>query len=112
MLFPASISVMATADLRRFLTTAYMISASLSLRRQADVSSDRSGMKKALWLIDRGAVGERDHRADTGHGHEPSAHRIMTNGVEQQLVERGQLLTHHPSDRQQRLDDGGQSGKT
>src|ERR1700682_3701109 len=57
--------------------------------------ADRAGVNKAVWLIDRGAVGERDHGTDTGRRHEPSAHRIMPDGIEQHLVERCELLAHH-----------------
>ena len=73
--------------------------------------ADRSGVNKTVWLIDRSAVCKRDHGTDTGRRHEPSAHRIMPDGIEQHLVERCELLAHHAPDCQQRLDDGRQLRK-
>jgi hypothetical protein len=69
-------------------------------------------MGETLGLVDRSPIGERNHRADAGRGHQPPTHRIVSDRIEQHLVERGQLLAHHPTHRQQRLDDRRQPRKT
>jgi hypothetical protein len=60
-------------------------------------------MDKALRLVDRRAVGKRYHRAGPWGGHQPSAHRVIANRVEQHLVQDGELLAHHLADVEQRL---------
>lgn len=57
----------------------------------------RPGMDEALGLIDRGSIGERNYRADAGRSHQPATHRIVSDGVEEHLVKRGELLAHHTS---------------
>jgi len=66
--------------------------------------ADRPGMHETLRLIDRRTVSQRDHCADPGGGHQPPAHRVAANHVEQHLVQDGELLAHDPTDAEQRLD--------
>src|SRR5215831_18977065 len=66
----------------------------VALWRQADMRADRPGMDKALRLIDCRAVGQRYHGADPWGSHQPSAHRVIANRVEQHLVQDGELLAH------------------
>jgi hypothetical protein len=73
--------------------------------------ANRPGMDKALRLVDRRPVGQRNHRADPWGGHQPSAHRVIADRVEQHLVQDGELLTHDPADAEQRLGDRGQPRK-
>src|SRR6202035_4653944 len=74
--------------------------------------ADRPGMDKALRLVDRRTVGQRNHRADPWSGHQPAAHRVIADRVEQHLVQDGELLAHDPTDVEQRLGDRGQPRKT
>src|SRR6266478_520352 len=83
----------------------------VALRRQADMRADRPGMDEALRLVDRRTVGQRDNRADPWGGHQPPAHRVAADRVEQHLVQDGELLAHHPADVEQRLGDRGQPRK-
>jgi len=76
-----------------------------ALRRQTDMRADRPGTDKALRLIDRRTVSQRDDGADPWGGHQPSAHRVIANRVEQHLVQDGELLAHDPADVEQRPDD-------
>ena len=73
--------------------------------------ADRPGMDKALRLVDRRTVGQRNHRADPWGGHQPSAHPVAADRVEQHLVQDGELLAHDPTDVEQRLGDRGQPRK-
>src|SRR6516225_8120113 len=73
--------------------------------------ADRPGMDEALRLIDRRTVSQRYHCADPWGGHQPPAHRVGTDHVEQHLVQHGELLAHDPADAEQRLDNHGQSRK-
>src|SRR5215469_9879375 len=50
-------------------------------------------------------------RADPRGGHQPPAHRVVADRVEQHLVPDGQLLAHDPADAEQRLGDRGQPRK-
>jgi hypothetical protein len=54
---------------------------------------------------------QRNHRADPWSGHQPSAHRVIADRVEQHLVQDGELLAHDPADVEQRLGDRGQPRK-
>src|ERR1700674_5304586 len=83
----------------------------VALRRQADMRANRPGMDKALWLVDRRTVGQRYDGADPWGGHQPSAHRVAADRVEQHLVQDGELLAHDPADAEQRLGDRGQPRK-
>src|SRR6516225_8093080 len=84
----------------------------VALRRQADMRADRPGTDEALRLVDRRAVGQRYHCADPWGGHQPPAHRIAADRVEQHLVQNGQLLAHDLADTEQRLDDRSQPRKS
>src|SRR5215813_8467351 len=64
----------------------------------------RPRLDEALRLIDRRTVSQRYHCADPWGGHQPPAHRVGTNHVEEHLVQDGELLTHDPTDAEQRLD--------
>jgi hypothetical protein len=55
-------------------------------------------MDEALRLIDRRAASQRYHCADPWGGHQPPAHRVGTDHVEQHLVQDGELLAHDPAD--------------
>ena len=46
-------------------------------------------MEKAVRLVDRGKIGDRHDGTDAGNGHEASAYRIMTDRIDQHLVEGG-----------------------
>jgi hypothetical protein len=59
-------------------------------------------------LIDRRTVSQRYHCADPWGGHQPPAHQVAADHVEQHLVQDGELLAHDPADAEQRLDDRGQ----
>src|SRR5438045_4768872 len=48
--------------------------------------ADRPGMDEALRLVHRRAVGQCNHRTDPWGGHQPSAHRIAADPVEQHLI--------------------------
>src|SRR5262249_18447013 len=80
-------------------------------RRQADMRADRPGMEETLRLVDRRAVSQRYHCADPRGGHQPPAHRVAADHVEQHLLQDGELLAHDPADTEQRLDDRGHLGK-
>jgi hypothetical protein len=60
--------------------------------------ADRPGMDEALRLVDRRTIGQGNHRADPWSGHQPSAHRVIADRVEQHLVQDGELLAHDPAD--------------
>src|SRR6516165_6730809 len=83
----------------------------VALWRQADMCADRPGMDEALRLIDRRTVSQRYHCADPWGGHQPPAHQVGTDHVEQHLVQHGELLAHDPADAEQRLDNHGQPRK-
>src|SRR5207253_7532344 len=83
----------------------------VALRRQADMRADRPGMDEALRLVDRRTVSQRDDGADPWGSHQPPAHRVVADRVEQHLVQDGELLAHDPADIEQRLGDRGQPGK-
>ena len=74
--------------------------------------ADRSGMEERLRLVDRRTVGQRYHCADPWGGHQPPAHRVAADHIQQHLVQDGQLLPHDPADTEQRLDDRGQPRKS
>jgi hypothetical protein len=73
--------------------------------------ADRPGMEEALRLVDRRTVGQRYHRTDPWGGHQPPAHRVIANRVEQHLVQDSELLTHDLADLEQRLSDRRQPRK-
>src|SRR4051812_5161702 len=83
----------------------------VALRRQADMRADRPGMDEALRLVDRRTVSQRDDGADPWGSHQPPAHRVAADRVEQHLVQDGELLAHDPADIEQRLGDRGQPRK-
>src|SRR6516165_6977741 len=83
----------------------------VALWRQADMRADRPGMDEALRLIDRRTVSQRYHCADPWGGHQPPAHQVSSDHVEQHLVQHGELLAHDPADAEQRLDNHGQPRK-
>src|SRR5438477_13078951 len=59
----------------------------VALRRQADMRADRPGMDEALRLVDRRTVSQRDDGADPWGSHQPPAHRVAADRVEQHLVQ-------------------------
>src|SRR5438874_4342517 len=67
----------------------------VALRRQADMCADRPRVDEALRLVDRRPVGQGTDRTDPGGSHQPSAHRVVADRVEQHLVQDGKLLAHH-----------------
>src|SRR6516162_11926938 len=73
--------------------------------------ADRPGMDEALRLIDRRTVSQRDYCADPWSGHQPPAHRVAADRVQQHLVQDSELLPHDPTDAEHRLDDRGQPRK-
>ena len=73
--------------------------------------ADRTGMDETLRLVDRRAVGQCYDCADPWSGHQPPAHRVVADRVEQHLVENGELLAHDPADAEQWLRDRGQPRK-
>jgi len=84
----------------------------VSLGRQTGMCAHIPGMHKAVRLINRCSVGQCNNRTNARDCHEPSAYRIGAHHIEEHLVKDRQLLTHHLPDRQQRIDDCGQSGET
>ena len=70
--------------------------------------TDRPGMNEALRLVDCRPVGQCNHCADPWGGHQPSAHPVAADHVEQHLVQDGELPAHDPADVEQRLGDCGQ----
>src|SRR5438105_5424515 len=73
--------------------------------------ADRPGMDETLRLVDRRTVSQRNHRADPWGSHQPPAHRVVADRVEQHLVQDGELLAHNPADVEQWLGDRGQPRK-
>jgi len=69
--------------------------------------ADRPGMDETLRLVDRRTVGQRYYWADPWGGHQPPAHQVAADHLEQHLVQDGELLAHDPADAEQRLDDRG-----
>src|SRR5215472_13078708 len=69
-------------------------------------------MDETLRLIDRRTVSQRYYWADPRGGHQPPAHQIAVDHVEQHLVQDGELLAHDPADAEQGLDDRGQPRKS
>ena len=61
--------------------------------------ADRPRVGEALRLVDRRTVGQRNDRTDPWRGHQPSAHRVVADRVEQHLVQDGELLAHSPGGR-------------
>jgi hypothetical protein len=47
----------------------------------------------------------------TASGHQPPAHRVAADRIQQHLVQNGQLLAHDPADAEQRLGDRRQPRK-
>jgi hypothetical protein len=60
---------------------------------------------------DRGAIGQRHHRADPGDRHQAPTHLIVPNDDQQAAVQDAKLLTKHPPDNEQRLDQNSQVGQ-
>src|SRR5437588_1353636 len=83
----------------------------VALRRQADMCADRPRVDEALRLVDRRSVGQGNDRTDPGGSHQPSAHWVVADRVEQHLVQDGELLAHDPADVEQWLGDRGQPRK-
>src|SRR6516225_2714589 len=73
--------------------------------------ADRPGMDETLRLVDRRTVSQRYHCTDPWGGHQPSAHRVAADGIQQHLVQDGQLLAHDLADTEHRLDDCSQPGE-
>jgi hypothetical protein len=65
-------------------------------------------MDEALRLVDCRTVGQGNDCTDPGGSHQPSAHRVVADRVEQHLVQDSELLAHDPADAEQRLGDRGQ----
>jgi hypothetical protein len=66
---------------------------------------------EASWHVDGGAIGQRDHGADTGGGHQAPANIIVPDDGQQAVVQDADLLAKHPSDSEQRFNQDSQIGQ-
>src|SRR5215472_17056915 len=57
----------------------------VALRRQADMRADRPGMDETLRLVDRRTVSQCYHCADPWGGHQPPAHWVAADRIQQHL---------------------------
>ncbi|MBC9033939.1 hypothetical protein IAG41_16235 [Sphingomonas sp. JC676] len=73
------------------------------------MAAHRPRMDEALRLIDGRTVGESDDGPDARSRHQPPTDGIVTDDIEQHLVQPGELLPHDAPDGQQWLDNDGQS---
>jgi hypothetical protein len=79
--------------------------------RQSKHRSDRLGALEAGRHVDRGAIGQRNHRADTGDRHQAPAHIIVPDDGQQPAMQDADLFAKHPPDKKQRFDQYRQVGK-
>src|SRR6516165_6792035 len=80
----------------------------------ADVSpnrADRLGVPEPGRHIDGDAIGQRDHRANTGNRHQAPAHIIVADDGQHAAMQDAELLAKHPPDNEQRFHQYGQIGK-
>jgi hypothetical protein len=66
---------------------------------------------KAGRHIDGDAIGQRDHRADTGDRHQAPAHIIVPDDGQQAAMQDAELLANDPPDDEQRFHQHSQIGK-
>jgi hypothetical protein len=74
-------------------------------------STDEFGFTEASGHIDSSAIGQRNHRADTGDCHQAPAHLIVLDNGQQAAMQNSDLLAHKPADNKQRLDQFHKVGK-
>ena len=78
---------------------------------QSKHCSDCLGVPEAGWHIDRDAIGQRDHRADTRDRHQAPADIIVPDDSQQAAMQDTELLANYPPDKEQRFHQHGQIGK-
>ena len=57
------------------------------------------------------AIGQREHRANTGNRHQAPAHIIVADDGQHAAMQDAELLANHPPDNEQRFHQYGQIGK-
>src|SRR5438046_3066649 len=78
--------------------------------RQPKHGPDGLGFSEASGNVDGGAIGQRHHRADTGHRHQAPAYVIVSDDDQQAAVQDDDLFAKRPPDYEQRFDQHGQVG--
>jgi hypothetical protein len=71
---------------------------------QSKHRTDRLGVPEAGRHIDSDAIGQRDHRANTGSRHQTAAHIIVSDDGQQAVMQDAELLANHPPDNAQEVD--------
>ena len=71
----------------------------------------RRGISLASRHVDGGAIGQRDHGANTGGRHQAPAHRIVSDDGQQTAMQDDGLFAERPPDNEQWFDQNGQGGK-
>ena len=78
--------------------------------RQSKYRPDGLGFAEPSRHVDRGAIGQRHHGADTRGRHQAPAHFIVPHDGQQAAMQDDKLLAKRPPDNKQRFDQNRQLG--